>query len=133
MVFKLGFDISATGFYTWDIANNCLWGDAVIAMMFGFAQEHIDQGVPLEDYINRLHPDDRSFFVQNVKEAVITGSLFQMSYRLLHRETEFTVVDIGRCFRYSDGLPLLFTGMVVQRPCSRQVVGNSNVAVGVLR
>jgi PAS domain-containing protein len=102
------------GFYTWDIAQDILYGDAAIAALFGLDSAETQRGLPLGDYIQRIHPDDRSKIARAISDTVIAGVPQQECYRVLGLNDRYTlVISYGRCFRDRHGDPILYSGIII--------------------
>lgn len=102
------------GFYTWDIAHDVLYGDAAIAMLFGLDPVSTQHGLPLGEYLQRIHPDDRQKIARAISDTVIAGVPQQEYYRVLDLNDRYLpVISHGRCFRDRHGDPILYSGIII--------------------
>jgi PAS domain-containing protein len=102
------------GFYTWDITQDILYGDTAIATLFGLDSADTQRGLPLADYIERIHPADRQKIARAISDTVIAGVPQQECYRVLgHGDHYVLVMSYGRCFRDRYGDPVLFSGIII--------------------
>jgi PAS domain-containing protein len=44
------------GFFTWDVPENILYADGALANLFGLESVVASQGLPIEAYLDRVHP-----------------------------------------------------------------------------
>jgi PAS domain-containing protein len=109
------------GFYTWDISKDILYGDSAIAALFGLDPVETARGLPLADYLQRIHPSDRPQIARAISDCIVAGVPQQECYRVLCDEgTYMTVVAYGRCFRDRQGDPVLYSGIIVPSPEDEQ-------------
>lgn len=103
----------AAGIFTWDIAENTLYGDAIIAGLFNLDSEQTMEGLPLQDYLASMHPDDRPRVARAIHAAIVSGDPYQEEYRLQrdHGHDRW-VLAIGHCFRNRDGNPSIYAGVI---------------------
>lgn len=107
-------DTPDAGFFTWDIPENILYADGALADLFGVDPEEAERGLPIETYLDRVHPDDRSQLAKAISDSIITHMNQQETYRALNAQGRYvTVASFGRGFRDRDGLPRRYVGIVV--------------------
>lgn len=103
----------AAGIFTWDIGSNMLYGDAVISDFFRLDADRAMQGLPLQDYIATMHPDDRPHVARAIHTAIVSGEPYQQEYRLVRPGgSPIWVLAIGHCFRNREGTPSIYAGVV---------------------
>lgn len=61
------------GLWDWDAATNTMYADATLAAAFGLDPARTAAGLPLDDYIRCLHPDDRQRTAEALRRALATG------------------------------------------------------------
>lgn len=102
------------GIYTWDIGKNLVFADAALANLFGLDPEETVQGLPLETYLDRVHPGDRPTLAKIISQTIIAETPQQMVYRVQGRDGSYrSVAAFGRAFRDKTGTPVLYSGIVV--------------------
>lgn len=102
-----------SGFFTWDIVANLLYADGAVADLFGLDYRSTEQGLPLEAYIERIHPKDRPGVAVAIHESITTGEPEQQSYRTRQADGHYSYVMVfGRCFRDRNGVPSLYAGII---------------------
>ncbi|SCX32108.1 PAS fold protein [Agrobacterium sp. DSM 25558] len=118
------------GFYVWDVQQNLFWADEVFARIMGFSCEDLDGGLPVERMMPIIHEDDRPYVVEGIRNSVLSGDAFEMVYRVRRGDGFVKITEIGKCYRYIDGVATLFSGVVFDSPYSGDV-GASNVNLPV--
>lgn len=105
------------GIYFWDILHDTVFTDMAAAGHFGFSEEQGRTGLPLGQFLDRVHPDDRPRIAESIKRAVDTGNAYHVEYRVCR--PDFTVVSliaIGQCFKNAEGVPSHYAGMLFEKP-----------------
>ena len=101
------------GVYTWEIGSDTVYADAAVAAMFGLDAKSAEVGMPIANFLDRIHPDDRPATAKRIETAIITGDPYQASYRLLQPDgTSLDVTAYGRCFRDRSGEPSVYAGVI---------------------
>lgn len=98
------------GYFTWDIARDEIWGDAIFAENIGLDVETANNGFSILHYMEMVHPDDQEHVAAATRMAVLTGQPFMIINRMCRGDEIVTVRARGTCFRYRDGLPSMSTG-----------------------
>jgi PAS domain-containing protein len=107
-------DKADAGIFTWDIIRDLVYGDSALAELFGLATKEVGQGLPLKDYLDRVHPEDRPGLAKTITETIVGERAQQSFYRVKTRGGFYvSVVAFGRCFRDREGTPILYSGIVV--------------------
>jgi PAS domain-containing protein len=101
------------GIYSWIIESNTLYGDSLIADLYGFDPGEAAAGLPLETYLGRLHDEDQPEIKRLIKKAVLDGKPYHAEHRVRNAEGAFRwVISMGRCFRDQNAMPLIFSGIM---------------------
>ena len=108
--------VNLGGFYVWDVQQNLFWADDTFAKIMGFSSEEMDGGLPVERMMPIIHEDDRPYVVEGIKKSVLAGEAFEMVYRVRRGEGFTKITEIGKCYRYIDGVATLFSGIVFESP-----------------
>lgn len=102
-----------SGVFTWDISSDQFFADSAFALLFGLDAADTMVGLPMERYLNRVHPDDKARVAKSIHNAVVSGYPCQQNYRVLSDKGNFTeIMAFGRCFRNADGTPSQYAGIV---------------------
>jgi hypothetical protein len=102
-----------SGMYCWLITSNMVFADARIASLFQLPPDVAERGLPLERYLERLHPDDRQETEQAINHAVVTGEPYRQHYRVVHDDQSILhLLGVGQCFRDGNGVPYEYAGMI---------------------
>jgi PAS domain S-box-containing protein len=105
---------SDAGIYTWDIVRNLVFADSALAELFGMDPDATVRGLPLEDYLERVHPDDKPDLAKTISQAIVAEIAQQNIYRVQGSDGRYrTVAAFGRAFRDQSGSPVLYSGIVV--------------------
>ena len=106
-------DEQEAGIYTWSLSDDRLYGDSAIAALFGLDPLKTIRGLPLSEYMNRVHLDDREALGIAISEAVKTGQAYYAEYRVKDATKQYVqVMAMGRCFRDVTGKPALYSGII---------------------
>ena len=101
------------GVFSWFLANDTLYGDSLVADVFGFTPEDTAKGMPLDRYVARLHPDDRERAKRLIARAVADGQPYHAEYRTVCTEGRTRrVIALGRCFRDHNDMLFIYSGIV---------------------
>ena len=102
------------GLFVLDVASNHIFADSAVAEVFGFSPSATENGLPLDDYLARIHPDDRSEVGTAIHESIVAAEHRQVSYSTLRLDgSVITVLAFGRCFAPRDGMAPHYSGIVV--------------------
>ena len=110
--------------WSWDIVNNRVIADENLARMFDLNPKDAT-GSPIENYLEAIHPDDRSRV-----SAAITSAMqgpdggYDTEYRIVHKDGSVCWVTArGKVQHDADGTPKFFPGVVIditQRKASQR-------------
>ena len=104
---------SGSGLFAWDMLHNRFHGDDEVARLVGLDPRKLAAGIPMADYLARLHADDRGTAAKIIHDSILSGYPEHQSYRVLsHGNSVTTVVVNGQCFRDSDGVTSLYSGII---------------------
>lgn len=106
--------IDESGIFTWQLESNTLQGDTSLAKLFGVEPAVALVGLPVEDFLDRIHPGDRSRVAQSIHHAILTGDPYHEVYRVLGHGGYNDIAAFGRCFRDSEGTPSQYVGIAVR-------------------
>jgi PAS domain-containing protein len=107
----------ALGFYSWNVPDNRVHGDEVIAFVFGLTQPDLAEGAPIETVIRNVQEDDKKRVAKAIHTAIVTGEPYQADYRVTHPDGRTVFVSAnGCCLRDAAGTPSIYAGTVTIQP-----------------
>ncbi len=106
-------DANSVGFYSWVVPENKVYGDQVIASIFGVPDQELASGAPIERVIRYINEGDRQRVAKSIHDAILTGFTYQENYRITHPDgRQIDVAANGRCLRDAEGVPYIYSGTV---------------------
>lgn len=110
----MGDGVPDAGFYSWDIPENTLYADSALSTLFGLDPELAEAGLPIETYLERVHPDDRPRLAKTIRDSIVSHCPQQEIYRVLTATGAYIpVASYGRGFRDATGNPIRYVGIVI--------------------
>lgn len=101
------------GIWDWDISNDRTYGDASCAELFSLDPERATKGLPVNAYLDAIHPDD----IAHVKNALATvtrhGGVYQVEHRLIKNDRLYWVFARGHCTLDRHNRPVRLPGALV--------------------
>lgn len=61
------------GIFTWVVESNLIFGDTLVASLFGLDPRQTVKGLPFESYFARVHEEDRAETKRLIKQAILDG------------------------------------------------------------
>lgn len=105
------------GFYSWNVQENRLHGDEVIAHIYGIPMHELAEGAPIEMVIRHLHEADKRRVAKAIHTAIVTGERYEAEYRLTHPDGRtLRITANGCCLRDVNGTPSIYTGTATILP-----------------
>ncbi|SEH86698.1 PAS fold-containing protein [Rhizobium tibeticum] len=102
------------GLFTWDLKSNLVYADSALASLFGLEPDETEHGLPLQSYMERIHPQDAPALAKQINDAIVAQHPTVQNYRVLSQDgTYIPVCAFGRCFRDRDDVPVHYAGIVV--------------------
>lgn len=98
------------GMWDWDVTHNLAYVDPPTAKLFDVNPDASVTGLPLEDYIKAIHPDDVTSFSKSLYRATSEGGCFSASYRVINHGRIVWVHAKGSCFIGPGKIPVRFPG-----------------------
>jgi len=118
-------EISSTGNWVWDIANNTLeWSDEIYRI-FGVENKHL--AVTYDDFLETIHPDDRERVEDAVLDSVADPACpYNIGHRIVRPNGEVLYVrELGEVIRDDEGNATMMIGTVQDR--TEQVAANDKL------
>lgn len=108
---------TVTGIYSFIVPEDRVYGDQVIASVFGLSLEELTVGVPIAEVIRYVRDGDRQRIAKAIHNAILTGGFYKEDYHIIHPDgREIAVSAIGRCLRDALGIPSIYSGAVTIVP-----------------
>ena len=70
------------GAWNWDVSEDLIFTDGRFASAFGLDSEQADKGLPLEQFLNQIHEDDRGRVADEIVRTIETGAAYNSEFRL---------------------------------------------------
>ncbi|WP_052951471.1 PAS domain-containing sensor histidine kinase [Devosia soli] len=101
------------GTWDWDVENNRVTSDDRFAKLFNLDPLRAGLGVPIEDFLQAIHPDDVTRVGAEIQAAIVAGTPYKSEYRLIGPDGSISwVVASGRPRAGADGKVRRFPGVV---------------------
>jgi PAS domain S-box-containing protein len=106
----LALDAARMGIWYWSVGSDALvWSDNLRAL-YGLAPGQDVGGY--EDFLSRVHPEDRAFVSESVARALQEGGALDYEFRIVLPDGRVRwIADQGRVERDADGRPVYLTGV----------------------
>lgn len=102
------------GIYTWDISSNLVFADGAVARLFGVDADEAKHGLPLDVYLDKVHPEDRPALAKTITDTIVADIPQQQVYRVRSFDDTYqAVAAFGRAFHTRDGTLVAYSGMVI--------------------
>jgi PAS domain S-box-containing protein len=102
-------EASGTGTFRWDIRTNALTWDESLDRLFGLSPGVTARS--LQEFIARVHPDDRSGVIERCERCRTEGTDFYMEFRVIWPDGSLRwLSDKGKTFCDENGQPAYMTG-----------------------
>lgn len=110
------------GTWVWDIQKNQFVIDDGFAHAFGMDPAISHQGIPLEQVVETVHPEDKTDLAKAIKKALEDCGTYMHQYRVRRSDGAYYWVEAnGRVERGSNGLPMRFPGVLIDITARRDV------------
>ncbi|WP_193227687.1 sensor histidine kinase [Aureimonas psammosilenae] len=111
----LAFEASGSlGWWDWDVGSDILHASPQFARMYGVDPERAAAGVPIAEFVDGIHPEDREEAGRRIARTLNDGGDFMEEYRLLHRDGTVTWVHArGHCYLDEKGQASRFPGVAM--------------------
>jgi PAS domain-containing protein len=102
------------GLFTWDMNADLVYADSALAALFGLDAAETERGLPVQAYLDRVHPDDVAGLAKQISDAIIAQHPTVQHYRSMNATGSYVRVSaFGRCFRDRNNNPIHYAGIVV--------------------
>jgi PAS domain S-box-containing protein len=112
---QLALDAGAIiGTWVWTVPANSLVGDERFARSFGLDPAQCAAGLPLQEVMASIHPEDRSRVEAAVNEALRHGGPYRCEYRVRAHDGIYRWIEAnGRVDHDASGTPVRFPGVLI--------------------
>ncbi|WP_246102429.1 GAF domain-containing protein [Methylobacterium terricola] len=102
------------GTWHWDLPTDRFTVDDAFAHSFGLDPALGRDGIPLEQIVATVHPDDQAGLAAAINEAIARGGAYAHQYRVRRADGHYYWIEAnGRVDHGSDGTPLSFPGVLL--------------------
>ena len=121
--------MSLVGTWSWNLSEEKLYTDANLARMFGIDAKKAKDGLPLQVFIDSIHPDDQEHVMREITSAIEENNSYEAEYRTrLSDHEERWVLARGYIETDDKGEAALFFGVIIditaQKTAERQAKEN---------
>ena len=103
-------DAARMGVWTWSVESNTLTWDDNLRRLYGLAPGH--SITSYDDFISRVHPDDRAKVSHTVRQALDDGGSLDYEFRVVLPDGRVRwISDLGEIHRNNEGRPVWLTGI----------------------
>ena len=125
---RLALDAARMGIWYWSVGDNALVWDDNLRELYGLRPDDMVNGY--EQFMSRVHPDDRQFVARSVESVLKKGEVLDYEFRILLPDGRVRwIADQGRVGRDPQGRPLYLTGVctdVTERRLSEERLRQSH-------
>jgi signal transduction histidine kinase len=122
------------GTWFWNLPTDSFTVDAAFAHSFGLDPALGQTGIPLEQIIATVHPDDRDGLVAAIDEVLARGGAYAHQYRVRRNDGRYYWIEAnGRVHHDPDGAPRSFPGVLIDVEERRAVAAERDRAIERLR
>lgn len=102
------------GTWDWDIEDNLVTADDRFAALYGVSPGQAATGLPIEDFLGAIHPDDRQRAISEISDSLKDAGPVRFEYRILAEDGSVRwVVASGRVITDGKGKAVRLPGVVV--------------------
>jgi PAS domain S-box-containing protein len=104
--------VARMGFWDWSITTNDLYWSEEIYRIFGLSRDQF--GATYDEFIARVHPDDRDLLQEHVDAAVHQNAEYSVDHRIVLPSGDVQHVhELGEVYRDGEGKPVRMIGTVI--------------------
>jgi PAS domain S-box-containing protein len=112
---QLALNAGHIGTWVWDIPRNVIIADPNLAQMFSVDPHEAAKGAAVEQFMQAVHPEDRSRVEAIMAEVMERGGEYEVEHRLVQTDgTVRWIVARGCCEHDQHGRPVRFPGVTVE-------------------
>jgi PAS domain S-box-containing protein len=100
------------GTWDWDVPADRFYCDPQFAKLYSIDPLRAAEGLPIAEFVEKIHPDDRRRVGKNFQQAVKAGGEFAEEYRVVQQDGPARWVYVrGRCHTDETGRAVRFPGV----------------------
>lgn len=106
--------LDVIGRWDWDIANDCVYADATVALLFNVDPALAEAGTPLVHFLNGMHFEDRKETTRLITRCAEGGRAYLAEYRVVSADGNTRLILArGRFTLDQAGAPLQGSGILI--------------------
>jgi len=107
---QLAMEAAHMATWNWDILTNCITWSPNMEALFGLAPGEFDDSY--DQFVVRLHPDDRDRVLEAIDAAVATGADYDIEFRVIYPNGRTRwALSQGQVFYDATGRPVRMSGV----------------------
>ena len=107
-------NIGKVGSWLWDVERNVVVANHTLAELFGIDTETAHRGLAIHEFMNSIHPEDRTRVLKEINNAIEQNRSFESEYRTVSTDgTLHWVLARGRLEIDKNGRSARFPGVIV--------------------
>nr|USU32450.1 PAS domain-containing protein [Methylobacterium sp. OTU13CASTA1] len=109
------------GRWEYDVPNDRVYGDALVALVFNLDPVRAEAGAPLSAYLDGIHPDDRERAARTIAQSAADGLSCTLEYRVRSADgVTRWILDRGRISQDHAGRPTKGSGILIDITQTKQ-------------
>ncbi|WP_329611041.1 PAS domain-containing hybrid sensor histidine kinase/response regulator [Pseudomonas sp. KNUC1026] len=122
------------GTWFWHLPSDCFTIDEQFAVSFGMPPQGPRHGLPLQQVIETVHPDDRPGLIEAINAAIARGGAYAYQYRVRRADGHYHWIEAnGRVELDEHGKPWRFPGVLLDIGHRRAIEAERDRATAMLR
>ncbi|WP_323144876.1 PAS domain S-box protein [Massilia phyllosphaerae] len=111
---EIAADTGLISFFEWDVGSQLIRGDQRFADLYGFDADAVDAGLPVDNYMARVHHDDVEMLKTVSSAAIESASDYTQQYRIHARGNVYQHVLVrARCMIQEGQRASRFIGVAI--------------------
>jgi PAS domain S-box-containing protein len=107
-------DIAQVGTWMWDLVSDKIVADKNLSRMFGLTEQQGTTGLPVDAFMEAIHPDDRKRVRGEIAKSIKQRTLFDTEYRTVGRDGAVHWLLVrGRIETDASDKPIRFPGVLL--------------------
>ncbi|MDS7594234.1 PAS domain-containing protein [Agrobacterium tumefaciens] len=103
--------LGGAAIFSWTVQENRFCGDETFAAIFGMDKVEVAAGLPIEQYLHYVNPDERARVSRSIHHSLVTSDPCAQDYEIWRKNgSRLWVTAVARCFRDEAGEPSEYIG-----------------------
>ena len=116
------------GAWNWDISQDMIFTDGRFAESFGLDAAKSRNGLPLEEFLNSVHDNDRARVAAEIVRTIETGETYSSEFRVVQADGALThVLAQGKLVKGTRGKPDRFPGVLFDVTARRKAEKEAHI------